>query len=131
MTDRRMFLLAVGTTLAVLPVPTHAAPPGTRFTSAAFEAAQKDGRSILVVVHAPWCPTCRTQETILKKLLAEAKYSGIVVFSVDFDSQKDILRRFNAIQQSTLIGFKGMQETKRSSGDTESMSIEDLIETTL
>ena len=128
--DRRVLLLLAGASLAVLSGQTCAAP-GARFTPAAFEAAQKDGKSILIVVHAPWCPTCRVQEPILNKLLAEVKYRAIVVFSVDFDSQKDVLRRFNAIQQSTLIGFKGTRETKRSSGDTESMSIEDLIETTL
>lgn len=110
--------------------PAHAAV-GQPFVATDFEAAQKAGKSILVVVHAPWCPTCRVQEPILKKLLGEAKYSALAVFSVDFDSQKDALRSLNASKQSTLIGFKGARETKRSSGDTELMSIEDILESTI
>lgn len=129
MVNRRVF---VGfSALAMLGAGAALAAPGTAFTPAAFEAAQKDGKSILIFVHAPWCPTCRVQEPIVLKLLSEPKYKGIVLFNVDFDSQKDVLRRFNTSKQSTLIGFKGGKETKRSSGDTESMNIEDLIESTL
>ena len=67
----------------------------------------------------------------MKKLLGEAKYKSVKVFVVDFDTQKDGLRFFKAPNQSTLIGFKGTQETRRSNGDTNPMNIEDLIESTL
>jgi len=130
MIDRRVMLsvLALSTLAGVRPG--HAAV-GAKFSGEAFEAAQKAGQSIVIFVHAPWCPTCRVQEPILSKLLAEPKYAKIKVFSVDFDSEKAVLRRFSATKQSTLIGFKGEKETKRSSGDTEAMTIEDLLETTL
>lgn len=130
MIDRRSVLASLAAAGVLFAAPVRAAP-GNAYTAAAFEAAQKAGKSILLVVHAPWCPTCRAQEPILKKLLSEKKYGGIAVFSVDFDSQKDVLRRFNAPKQSMLIGFKGARETKRSAGDTEAMTIEDLLESTL
>lgn len=130
MIDRRCVLATFAGAGVLSALPARAAP-GTAYTAAAFEAAQKAGKSILLVVHAPWCPTCRAQEPILKKLLSEKKYGGIAVFSIDFDSQKDVLRRFNAPTQSILIGFKGMRETRRSAGDTEAMTIEDLLESTL
>lgn len=129
MINRRILLSAAA--LTVLSTPLAAMAGGTPYTPAAFAAAQKDGQSILVVVHAPWCPTCRTQEPIIKKLLGEAKYKSVKVFVVDFDSQKEGLRFFKAPNQSTLIGFKGSKETRRSNGDTNPMNIEDLIESTL
>jgi thioredoxin 1 len=107
------------------------AAPGTPFTEKAFSDAKKAGKSILLDVSAPWCPTCRAQAPIISKLLSEKKYQDVILLKIDFDSQKDVLRALNVRQQSTLIGFKGDKEVKRSTGDTNPMSIEDLIEATL
>lgn len=126
----RRILLSVAA-LSVLSAPLAARTGGTPYTPEAFAAAQKAGQSILVFVHASWCPTCRAQEPIVNKLLGETKYKSVKVFIVDFDTQKDGLRFFNAPKQSTLIGFKGARETQRSNGDTNPMNIEDLIESTL
>jgi thiol-disulfide isomerase/thioredoxin len=98
----------------------------TGFTPAAFEAAQKAGKPILVEVTAPWCPTCRAQAPIVKELSAEPKFKNLQVFAVDFDSQKDALQMFKAQRQSTLIVFKGAHEVGRSVGDTDKASIEAL-----
>ena len=48
-------------------------------------------------------------------------------FNIDYDSQKDLLRKFNVQRQSTLMVFKGKQETGRSTGDTNAASIEALL----
>src|SRR5580693_2870571 len=77
------------------------------YNAKAFAAAQAAGKPILVEIHATWCPTCKAQTPILSKLEAEPKYAGLEVFHVDFDSQKDAVRRFGARMQSTLIVFKG------------------------
>jgi hypothetical protein len=53
-----------------------------------------------------------------------------MVFRVDFDSQKDAVKAFGARMQSTLITFKGFQETGRSVGDTNSSSIAALLDKT-
>ena len=83
----------------------------TDYSAASFAAAQKAGKSILVEIQAPWCPTCRAQAPILSQLESAPKYVGLVVFHVDFDSQKDAVRGFGARMQSTLIAFKGQTET--------------------
>jgi len=129
MINRRILLATVA--FSALTCPLAALEGGTPYSPAAFAAAQKAEQSILVFVHAPWCPTCRTQERIIRKLHSEARYQSVTVFVVDFDTQKDGLRFFNAPNQSTLIGFRGMRETRRSSGDSDPMNIEDLIESTL
>lgn len=101
------------------------------FTQGAFATALAEGRPILVHIHAPWCPTCRAQDPILEKLEADPKFSGLSVFRVDFDSQKDAVRSFKATSQSTIIVFKGGKEVGRSVGDTNAGSIAALLDKTL
>lgn len=97
------------------------------FEQQSFDAAQAAGKPILVHVTAPWCPTCKAQAPILSKLRDEPRYKDLVSFSIDFDSQKELLRKFNVQQQSTLIVFKGKSEMGRSTGDTNAASIEGLV----
>lgn len=97
------------------------------FTAAAFEAAQAGGKPILIDVSAPWCPTCKAQAPILSKLMNEPRFKNVVAFNVDYDSQKDVLKRLNVQRQSTLIVFKGKQEAGRSVADTNPASIEALL----
>ena len=98
------------------------------FDGKAFEAAQASGKPVLLEITAPWCPTCRAQKPILEKLGAEQKFAPIVAFTIDFDSQKDLLRKFNVRAQSTLISFKGKQEVARSTGETTEAAIEDQLD---
>jgi thioredoxin 1 len=95
------------------------------FDAAAFADAQKAGKSIIVHVTAPWCPTCEKQKPIVDS--AAAKYEGTLVLDVDFDTSKDTLRTLDARKQSTLIAFKGETETGRSAGDTKAEGIEALV----
>ena len=97
------------------------------YTPQAFDAAQKDGKPILVEIHATWCPTCKAQAPILADLEKDPKFQNLIVVHVDFDSQKDAVKRFGARVQSTLIAFKDGKETARSVGDTNRDSIADLL----
>jgi thioredoxin 1 len=99
------------------------------FDQAAFKAAQGEGRPILVEVTAPWCPTCRAQKPIIQSLAAAPENAKLVIFNVDFDSRKDVLREFGVTKQSTLIAFKGAQETARSTGSTDPQAIAALVKT--
>jgi thiol-disulfide isomerase/thioredoxin len=97
------------------------------FTTAAFEAAQKAGKPILIDIAASWCPTCKAQAPILEELAAEPRFKDLQIFTVDFDTEKSVLREFRAQVQSTLIVFKGGQEVGRSVGDTHKGSIAALL----
>jgi thioredoxin 1 len=131
MLSRRNLVLTI-LALPMLNASSHAfATEKADYSPAAFDAAQKAGKSILVEIHAPWCPTCRAQAPILSKLESEPQYAGLVVFHVDFDTQKDAVRRFGARMQSTLVAFKGDAETGRSVGDTNPESIAALLAKTL
>jgi thioredoxin 1 len=69
----------------------------------------------------------QAQAPILARLRSDPRFKELVSFDIDFDSQKDLLRKFNVQKQSTLIVFKGKQETGRSTGDTNAGSIEALL----
>ena len=101
------------------------------FTPAAFDAAGAAGRPILIDVSAPWCPTCKAQHPILSNLEAQPKFKDLVVLDVDFDSQKDVLRRFGVRMQSTLIAFKGDKEMARSTGETRPAPLAELLDSAL
>jgi thiol-disulfide isomerase/thioredoxin len=104
---------------------------GEKYTDAAFEAAQKAGKPILVDISAAWCPVCRVQAPIVEDLAMSDKFKDLVHLEVDFDRQKDVLRRLNAPRQSTLIVFKGTAEVGRSVGDVNRQSIEAMMEKAL
>lgn len=127
MISRRSFLGTAALGAALLPSARTFAAEEQPFTRRAFRAAQSQGQSILVEIHASWCPTCAAQKPILAKLFADPKFRNLAVFRLDFDSQKDEVRNFNARVQSTLIAFKGDQEIARSVGDTNPDSIADLL----
>ena len=97
------------------------------FDAKAFEAAQMAGKPILIEVTAPWCPTCKAQKPILSSLGKDPRFKDLVAFEIDFDTQKDLLRKFDVRMQSTLISFKGTNEVGRSTGDTNASSIEALL----
>jgi thioredoxin 1 len=98
------------------------------FNAEKFTAAQEAGKPILVDVYAAWCPTCKTQRPIIDSLAADPAYADLVVFTVDFDTQKDALKSFGAHKQSTLIVFKGKTEAGRSVGDTDPQTIKALVD---
>jgi thiol-disulfide isomerase/thioredoxin len=127
MINRRSLLATSAAFAAMLVLSETSARAETKFTLEALEAAQKAGKSILVEVAAPWCPTCKAQQPIIEWLAKDAKFKDFVFLKLDFDSQKDELRKLNARNQSTLIVFKGTNEVGRSVGDTNPDSIEALL----
>jgi thiol-disulfide isomerase/thioredoxin len=110
--------------------PAHAATVEP-FSAPAFEAAQKQGRPILVDVYADWCPVCRAQNQALSGILAKPDFKQVAVFRINFDAQQDAWRQFVVRRQSTLIAFHGRKEVGRSVAATDSASIEQLLRASL
>lgn len=113
---------AAAAILIAMPLMAHAGQP---YDAKAFAEAQEAGKSILVDVHASWCPTCAQQKPIIESL--EKANPKLMVFLVDFDTAKDALKRFRVQYQSTLIVFKGKAEVARSTGDTDPKVIGALV----
>lgn len=124
----RHALLALALTAGLSAASAAQAAEKMAFTPAALDAAKASGKPILVDVSAPWCPTCKAQKPILSKLTADPAYKDLVVFDVDFDSQKPALKKLGVTSQSTLISFKGAKEVARTVGDTSEAGIKALID---
>ncbi len=131
-TTRRAALALIALAGAAYAVPSLAADnEPLPFTQAGFEAAQKAGKPILIDTYATWCDICARQKPIIDKLLGEPQYKNVVTFRVNFDTQKDVMRKFNARLQSTLIAFRGDKEVARSVGETQPEWIDDLLSKSL
>lgn len=130
--QRRQFLIsALAFSLASGIATDATAVERKAFDQASFQAAQQRGARILVDISATWCPTCKAQAPIIDLLAEQPSNSDLIIFSVDFDSQKPTVREFGARSQSTLIAFRGKTETARSVGDTDPASISALVQSTL
>jgi thiol-disulfide isomerase/thioredoxin len=113
-------LLAAATSLAL-------AGESKPYTAAEFDKLAQAGQPVLVEVTAPWCPTCKAQKPIIEELTKRPTYQSLTVLTIDFDSQKALLKQYKVGMQSTLIAFKGGKEAGRSVGDTTAAGIEDLF----
>jgi len=132
MMQRRLFLVSAlaGSLASWMAMSAASAAERKAFDAASFEAAQQRGARILVDISATWCPTCKAQEPIIDSLAEQSANKDLVIFSVDFDGQKPVVRKFRAQSQSTLIAFRGKTETARSVGDTDPSSIAALVQST-
>ncbi len=112
-------IAAVATPVMIAAPAIAAAPVVQPFDQAAFDAAQKAGKPILVWVHAPWCPVCREQVKTIALVTAQAPYAKMAVFRIDYDTQKPLWQKFGATMQSTLIAYHGKRETARIAHDAD------------
>lgn len=97
------------------------------FTQQAFDKIAQEGRPVVVDVAATWCPTCKAQKPIIEGLSRQPAYQDVAVLTVDFDSDKHVVKAFKVGMQSTLIAFRGGKEVGRSVGDTTPAGIEGLF----
>jgi thioredoxin 1 len=109
--------------LLALPLDVLARQP---FDAKAFEQAQATGKTVLIDVYASWCPVCKKQQPTIAHL--EKENPGLVVYEVNFDNDKNVLRKFGVQAQATLIVFKGAKEVGRSTGESDAARIQALIE---
>lgn len=113
----------VGSLIAALAFVVSLASPAAAanwvaYTPAAFADAQAAGKTILVDVHADWCPTCRAQDPTLDELRADARLQNMVFMRINYDVDRDFLRSYRIPQQSTIVIFDGKTEINRSVAET-------------
>ncbi len=125
--NRRYALISLAAAvLAASNAPIHAATD-IAFEKTAFEEAQASGKSILLHVAATWCETCHAQRAVLDKLEKDEAFKDYVILTIDYDTQKDVMRSFGATRRSTLIAFKGKTEVGRLVGNTKLSPIKSLL----
>lgn len=101
------------------------------YSEQAFAQLTHADKAVVLDVSAPWCPTCKVQKPIIDELMKQPAYKDVTLLTIDFDTSKPTLRKFNVAMQSTLVAFKGEKEVGRSVGDTHPASLEALIKKTV
>ncbi|WP_373486716.1 thioredoxin family protein [Blastomonas sp.] len=124
-------LRAIQTLLAFVFVaftsPAIAAPAWQDYTPSAFTRAQDAGKTLIVDVHAVWCPTCKAQAPTLDALRQEPQLKNAVFLKVDFDKEKAFLRQHRIPRQSTVLVFRGKKETARSIAESRPRQLREAV----
>ena len=100
---------------------------GKPYSQVEFDKLIKEGKPIVLHVHAKWCYTCAAQDPVLNSLMKSPEFKNFTFFNVDFDTSKDLLKTLKVSRQSAIIVFKQGKEQGRSLGDTKESSIKELI----
>jgi len=100
------------------------------YSAAALAEAEKANRPVALQFHADWCPTCRVQDKVVQGLMTE-KGLDLTILKVNYDTERDLKRRFRVNAQSTLIVLRGQKETARSVNDTTADGIRGALKTAL
>jgi len=101
------------------------------FSQEAFSVSQAANDSIIVYIFAPWCTTCKKQEAVIEKIIQDPRFDKIRYFVVDFDNDKETMRKLKANTRSTILVYKGPREITRSANDTDPVSLQSLLEKAL
>ena len=75
--------------------------------------------------------TCKQQEVIIDKIMQDSRFDKVRYYVVDFDNDKEGMRKLKANTRSTILIFKGKRELTRSANDTDPASIQNLLEKAL
>uniref|UniRef100_UPI0035AE9566 thioredoxin family protein n=1 Tax=Hylemonella sp. TaxID=2066020 RepID=UPI0035AE9566 len=100
------------------------------YSPAALQAAQQAGQPVALHFHADWCPTCRAQEKVFQSLKGDASLP-LTLLVVNYDKERELKRALKVRAQSTLIVYRGSQETRRSGGETEAAMLRDALKSAL
>lgn len=117
--------------LGAVAVASQFAFAGEPYTQAKFDKLIADGKPVVIDFYAPWCPTCKTQEVILKELALDPILKPIIVLTADYDYDTTAKRLFRVNRQSTFVVFKDGKEVARSTGQTNRQRIVDLFKQSL
>lgn len=93
----------MGAWTAVMLLPLGLLGAGKESYEAARDRAEADGRPLVVLIGAPWCPGCRTmKQSTMPRLEKSGKLDKVVYTEVDSDEQPKLaakLMRGNSIPQ--------------------------------
>ena len=100
----------------------------TTFDKKLFNAAQLDGKVVVVSSWTKYCSSCASQMKVLEK--AKNEFNNIEYFTFDV-TNKEIAKLFDVQYQTTLLIFKNNKEVYRSIGEITKNSIYDAIKSAI
>lgn len=63
------------------------------------------GKNVIVDFYAPWCPPCKVVATTLEEF-NKVKPSNVVIYKVNIDEQRDLIKKFDVSSIPTLVFLK-------------------------
>ena len=100
------------------------------YSAQALADAEKAGQPVALHFHADWCPTCRAQDKTLESMKSE-KGLDLTILQVNYDTEKDLKKRYGVKMQSTMVVLKGAKEVARLAGDTSADAIRGALKAAL
>ena len=88
------------------------------FSEAVFAELQAQNAVIMIDVYAPWCPTCKKQQKLFQQYHEQNPDKPFHVLVVDYDNDKQWVKKFRAPRQSTLLLYKGDKQFWYSVAET-------------
>ncbi|MGF1621202.1 MAG: thioredoxin family protein [Rhodomicrobiaceae bacterium] len=93
----------------------------------AFEQAMSAGKTVIVHVHAEWCPVCHRQVPALQALADDPALADAEFIQVNFDKDRDFLQANRISGQSVILVFREGREVERLIGVTDSARIQSAV----
>jgi thiol-disulfide isomerase/thioredoxin len=90
-------------------------------------SAQIENGPVVLAFHSASCGTCKRQKPVLDAIMQEASFSNMKALSVDFDTEKDLRKRYRVNSSSTIVVLKDGKEVARSIGESEADDIRKTI----
>lgn len=103
----------------------------TKYDAAAFNKSLASGQAAIVHVHAEWCITCKRQMKPLGAELSKPAFNKVAAYRVDFDNDRDFLRKYRISSQSTILVFKNGKLINKAVGITDPDAIAGVVRTAL
>ena len=100
----------------------------TTFDKKLFDAAQLNGKVVVVSSWTKYCSSCASQMKVLDK--AKNDFDDIEIFSFNIKN-KEIAKLFDVQYQTTLLIFKDNKEVYRSIGETSKDLIYEAIQSSI
>lgn len=94
------------------------------FSEAKLMELQKNDAVVIVDVFATWCPTCAKQQRVFKKYSEKYPENDFHVLIIDYDKDKELVKKYKAPRQSTLVLFKGEKQLWYSVAESDYSVIE-------
>jgi len=91
------------------------------YSEAEFKKSLANGDMIIVDIYKDGCPVCARQHPTLEK--ATSIYPNTKFFRVNFDKDKQAVKKFRAGSQSTIIVFNKGKEINRSVGQVKEKAL--------